>query len=328
MNHCIATLFALFALAIPFNALAQQVSDPLIRWAYPWVNPRTAEEPTTSADPGTPRHVPDSTRTYLRKDTRDFFFAPDWHPDDHPALPSVVEHGRKPGVYACGVCHRADGPGGPENASLAGLPIDYIIKQMADFKSGARKSVVSPEAGPNKLMRTVAESATDAEINSAAAYFASIRPRASIKVVETVMAPKTYMAGSFFADLKTGEQEPLGDRILEIPDDVEQFENRDSRSRFTAFVPVGSIRKGEFLAGGNAPEKTMACVTCHGSGLKGLGLVPRIAGRSPSYIARQLIDMKHGGRNSTTTGPMLVVVDKLSADDILVLAAYVASLPP
>lgn len=328
MNNFTATLFALFAVALPFNALAQQVSDPLIRWAYPWVNPRTAEEPKTSSDPGTAMHVPDSTRSYLRKDTRDPFLAPDWHPDDHPALPSIVEHGRKPDVYACGVCHRADGPGGPENASLAGLPVDYIIKQVADFKSGARKSVVSPDVGPNKLMRTVAESATDSEINIAAAYFAAISPRASIEVVETVMAPKSYMAGSFFADLKTGEQEPLGDRILEIPNDVQQFENRDSRSRFTAFVPVGSIRKGEFLASGHAPEKTMACETCHGSGLKGLGPVPRIAGRSPSYIARQLLDIQHGARNSTTTGLMLPVVDKLSSDDILVLAAYVASLPP
>ena len=328
MNSLIATLFAVLGLSISLCASAQQVTDPLTRWAYPWVNPSPAQAPKSSSDPGTTMHVPESNLTYSRKDTRDFFIAPDWHPDDHPAMPPIVKRGRKPNVYACGFCHRADGPGGPENASLAGLPIEYIIQQVADFKSGARKSVVSPDVGPNKFMRTVAESATDPEIKAAAAYFASIRPRPSISVVETVMVPKTFMTGYFFADFKTGEQEPLGDRIIEIPNDVQQFENRDTRTRFTAFVPVGSVKKGEFLASGQSPEKTMRCEICHGPGLKGNGLVPRIAGRSPSYIARQLYDIQHGGRNGATTAPMLVIVEKLSTDDMLVLAAYVASLPP
>ncbi len=68
---------------------------------------------------------------------RDLFSAPVWHPDDHPPLPPIVAHGRKPAVFACGVCHRADGPGGPENANIAGLPAAYIVQQMADYKSGA-----------------------------------------------------------------------------------------------------------------------------------------------------------------------------------------------
>ena len=77
---------------------------------------------------------------------------------DH--LPEVVASGRKPDVFACGFCHRADGPGGPENANLAGLPAAYIVQQMADYKSGARKTSV-PKRNVD-LMIALSEAATDA----------------------------------------------------------------------------------------------------------------------------------------------------------------------
>ena len=32
--------------------------------------------------------------------------------------------------FACGFCHRADGLGEPESASLAGLPAEYIVRQV------------------------------------------------------------------------------------------------------------------------------------------------------------------------------------------------------
>ena len=41
---------------------------------------------------------------------------------------------------------------------------------------------------------------------------------------------------------------PLGQRIVEMPDDVDQIELRDSRATFTTYVPVGSVTKGEALA--------------------------------------------------------------------------------
>jgi cytochrome c553 len=120
--------------------------------------------------------VPDSASVYTVPQTRDRFSAPDWHPEDHPKMPAVVMQGRKPDVFACGFCHRADGPGGPENASLAGLPAAYIAQQMADFKSGARTTSV-PVRSPPMLMLNVAKAASDAEIQEAAAYFSSLKPR-------------------------------------------------------------------------------------------------------------------------------------------------------
>ena len=56
--------------------------------------------------------------------------------------------------------------------------------------------------------------------------------------------------------------------------------------------------------------------------------MPRLAGRSPSYIARQLYDMQHGNRAGAWTPLMVPVVANLGSEDLLTAAAYVASLQP
>jgi cytochrome c553 len=141
------------------------------------------------------------------------------------------------------------------------------------------------------------------------------------------MVPKTTVAGWFLADAKNGESEPIGNRIIEIPEDLVQFENRDARSRFIAYVPIGSIKKGEDLAAKGVGGSATQCEACHGPGLTGLGEVPGIAGRSPSYIARQLYDFKHGTRAGNGSLLMKPVVENLTLDQMLSLAAYSASLP-
>ena len=296
--------------------------DATPAWAFP-VNPPDFKLPP---DNGQLQRVPDSNVALPVAKTRDRFFAPDWHPEDHPAMPEIVARGRKPDVFACGFCHRADGPGGPENASLAGLPAAYIAEQMADFRSGARKSSVA-ERVPPRLMTQVAKNATDSEIQEAAAYFSALKPKSLIKVVETETVPKTSVMGWYLADLKTGECEPIGARIIEMPEDQQQFENRDARSRFIAYVPVGSIEKGKLLAA-TGGVNAVPCGTCHGADLKGVGPIPGLAGRSPSYIVRQLYDFKHGARAGTNSALMKPVVEKLGDGDMVALAAYAASLAP
>jgi cytochrome c553 len=292
-------------------------------WAYP-VNPPDFKPPP---DDGKPRQVPDSSASYSVPQTRDRFLAPDWHPADHPAMPEIVARGRKPDVFACGFCHRADGPGGPENASLAGLSVGYIKQQMADFKNGVRKTSV-PQRGPPQSMIALARAASDEEIQASAEYFAALKPSPIIKVVETGAVPKTYVAGWFLADARSGESEPTGSRIIEVPEDVVQFENRDARSRFIAYVPVGSIRQGEELAAKGTAGAATRCALCHGPGLDGVADVPGIAGRSPSYIVRQLYDLKHGARAGSGSELMKPVVEAMTTDDMLALAAYAASLAP
>lgn len=310
------------AIALALTSAGQQ-PDPPPPWAYPMAAP----DSKAAVDYGTLRHVPGSSAAWTLSQLSDRFFAPDWHPAEHPRMPEVVAHGRKPGVFACGYCHRAEGTGGPENANIAGLPEAYIIEQMADFKSGARKSSV-PERSPVRNMTATAKAATVDEVAQAAAYFSSIKPRKLITVVEAREVPKTHVADAFYARLPGNEKEPIAGRILEMPEDLEQFESRDTHSEFIAYVPPGSLAVGKALATTGFGGKIVPCVQCHGPDLRGLGSVPGIAGRSPSYLMRQLYDMKHGARVGAGSQLMKPVLANLSDADLTSLAAYAASLSP
>jgi cytochrome c553 len=304
----------------PTPASAPPSSFPA--WAYPWV-PDFKVPPADDV----PQHVPDSAASFTIKQERDLFFVPDWHPEDHPAMPDVVAHGRTPDVRACGSCHRAAGTGGPENASLAGLPAAYIVQQIEDYKSGARK-FAGPQRGPSVLMTAIAKASNEEEIKSAAAYFSALKPATNIKVVETDTVPVTQIARVFYMLVKDGGTEPIGQRIIETPVDAAQFEHRDTRSQFIAYVPKGSIAKGEVLATTGGAGITTPCITCHGPDLRGVAPIPGIAGRSPSYLVRQLYDFQQHARAGSAGAPMEPVVEKLSPDDMISLAAYVTSLTP
>jgi cytochrome c553 len=317
------TFISILALSVApfFSSTALGAEDPPA-WAYP-VNPPDFKP---RSEDGVARRVPASSATYSVTQLRDRFIAPVWHPGDHPPLPSVVAQGRKPDVFACGFCHRAEGTGGPENASLAGLPAAYIVQQMADYKGGARKTSVQKRN--IDLMIALSKDITDAEVQAAAAYFSALKPRSNIRVVETAAAPKTSVAGWFLAAANTGEKEPIGQRIIEVPEDLEQFENRDPRSQFIAYVPIGSLARGEALVSTGSAGKTLQCAICHGPDLRGLGDLPPIVGRSPSYVVRQLYDIQNGARAGKAAQLMKAAVANLSVEDMTSIAAYLASRAP
>jgi cytochrome c553 len=320
------SLACLIALAVAAIAAPAGAQDTPPAWAYP-VNPPGFKLP---ADDGAVRHVPDSKAGYTLTQLRDRFLAPNWHPGDYPAMPEIVAQGRKPDVYACGFCHRADGPGGPENANLTGLPKSYIVRQMADFKSGARKSSVQ-DRDPMRFKEQLAKAVTDAEIEAAATYFASIKPRSIVRVVESATAPQAAVTAWFYTAVPNGAQEPIGQRIVEVPEDTAQFFNRDTRARFVAYVPEGSIKRGQVLATTGGGGRTLPCGTCHGGpAMRGVAVIglPPLAGRSPSYLVRQLYDLKHGARNGSQGVIMKSTVKDLTIDDMIALAAYMGSLEP
>lgn len=305
------------ALALPVHA-----ADAPPYWAFP-VNP-PGLKPTP--DDGTLHTVPDSPVTMTLTQIRDLFTAPVWHPGDHPPMPDSVAFGRKPRLFACGYCHMPHGLGRPENSSLAGLPVEYIVQQVADFKSGARRSS-EPDSLPVNFMIVAAKAATDAEVREAAEYFASLKLTPWIEVIETDEVPKTHVTGWMLAANEPREMEPIGARIIEIPKDLERTELRDTRSPFLAYVPKGSIERGRELVTTGA-GRTTACGVCHGEDLRGLGPIPGLAGRSPSYLFRQLYDMQHGTRNGRWMDLMRPVVEKLTQDDMIAIAAYAASRQP
>ena len=314
----------LFAVAAIGGGVHAETAGPPA-WAFT-ANPPAPKPAAPPADDGTVKHVANSTIGLTLSQVRDGFNVPDWHPDNHPGAPDIVMHGRKPGVISCGYCHLPNGQGRPENAGLAGLPEAYIAQQIADFRSGARTSS-DPRLLPPSLMVSIAKAATDDEIKQAAAYFAGLDLKPWIRVVEAASVPKTHIAGYMLVPDADGGSEPIGQRIVETPKNLAETELRDSGSGFVAYVPPGSIAKGKKLVttGGG---RTTPCGVCHGADLKGLGPVPRLAGRSPSYIVRQLYDLQHGARAGLWSPLMQGVVRDLSPDDLVSIAAYTASQKP
>ncbi len=311
----------LFALAA---AAAQTPQQKTPYWAYA-VNPPASSAAKSPAN--TSRHVPNSSAAFTQAEIEDLFGVPDWHPSEHPPMPDIVVHGRKPDVFACAYCHLPNGEGRPENSTIAGLPAGYIIRQLADFKSGVRKTS-EPLFKPAANMPLIAAHATDQEIQAAADYFAALPRKPWIRVVETRTVPKTHVSGWMLVPSVPLETEPIGQRIIEVPENTERTELRDDDSGFVAYVPEGSLKTGKWLVTSGGNGKTVACAKCHGPGLRGSGNVPAISGRSPSYIVRQLYDIQTGARSGVASRQMRRQVVKLNIDDMIAIAAFVSSLRP
>jgi len=320
----------IIVLGFVFTTGVSVAADGPPPWAYgtpPMAAPAGNPPATPAAADASLKRLPGSSAEFTLAQIRNGFGPADWYPGDHPQMPDIVARGRRPDVRACALCHYPNGKGRPENAPVAGYPPAYFIQQMADFKNGNRKSAEPRKANTN-VMIAIAKAMTDDEVKAAAEYFASMKWTPWIKVVETNTVPKTHIAGGMFLALEGGEKEPLGQRIIEMPENTEATEVlRDPRSGFIAYAPAGSIKRGEALvtSGGG---KTIQCGICHGADLKGIGPVPGIAGRSPSYLVRQLYDMQQGARKGIWTELMKPAVSKLSEEDMLAIAAYTSSLMP
>lgn len=241
-------------------------------------------------------------------------------------MPDVVSIGRKPSVYACAYCHLPNGAGRSENASLAGLSEAYIVQQIDAMKSKQRLGSAPAMTG---LMNQVAAAVSDDDVRAAAKYFSRLKPAVDwIRVMEVEDVPTTHVIPVNVLALIDGSNvEKLGRRIIEIPVDTRRTELRDSRAGYIAYIPLGSIERGKALTQISSGKTPVACATCHGAGLNGgLGDIPPLAGRSPSYLFRQLYDIQHGARTGPPVEPMQAVVQGLTDDEMLEIAAYLASL--
>ena len=150
----------ILALMFVYSGAVLAADNP--EWAYP-VTP-----PLESKDNVIMKSLPGSTKQYTQAQIDDPFNPPDWFPDEHPPLPSVVASGGTRPRVACGLCHLPSGNGHPESASLAGLDANYMIRQMQAFKDGDRKGVrAAPMNANSKLL-------SDEEIRSSVNYFAAL----------------------------------------------------------------------------------------------------------------------------------------------------------
>lgn len=311
----IRLVLATIGAAATLAAGAPSIAAELPEWAYP------EKSPTVPWDTVVLKQLPGSTKKFTQAQIEDNFNPPDWFPEDHPPMPGVVAHGRPPAVSACAKCHISNGAGHPESSDLAGLPPAYIRRQIEDFKNGDRRGA---RAGS---MLPIAKAMTDDEIRIAADYYAALSPVAGwTGVVETDTVPKTRVSPTYMRFAIEGAgTEPLGQRIIELPKAPERAELRDSRLGFVAHVPPGSIAAGKALVSGG---KIPLCGTCHGNDLKGTDTVPHILGRSPSYMFRQMYDVKNGSRSGPHAALMKGVVANLDDWEMLAIAAYLAAQQP
>jgi cytochrome c553 len=318
MKYLFCALLASLTL-VPLIGASPQQQAPAMGpdWAFPV---RDRVQP-----PGGDRtaivKVAGSAKTYTEAQVDDLMNPPDWFPEEHPAMPPIVAKGQGD-VRACDSCHLSNGMGHPESATLAGFTTTYLLQQMADMKSGSRKT--------GGIMDAIAKAISDDDVRQAAAYFAALQPFPYIKVVEASTVPKSYViTGGMRLPLPDGGQEPLGQRIIVLPEDATRILARDPHGSVTlAYVPPGSIAKGKELATTGGAGKTLACAICHGESLKGVAGVPRIAGLQPIYIFRQMYSIQQGNRGGDSAALMKAPVMNLSDDDMIAISAYVGSLAP
>jgi cytochrome c553 len=277
-------------------------------------------------DDGIQRSLPGAAATFTRNEAYANYGPADWYPGDHPPMPDVVARGNESeGIRACALCHYPNGQGKMENGHVAGLPAEYILQQLAAFADGTRRSADPRKANTNEMTR-IAARLTETERQQVAQYYSAIPYRPMVRVIESDTAPAVRATGNgLMLPVADAPSIPLGNRIIEVPDSPERTEMmRDPRGGFVAYVPIGSLERGEALVTTGA-GKTLPCSVCHGPDHMGLGAMPGIAGRTASYIMRQLWDMKQGTRVSPLMAP---VIANLTQDDMLAISAYIASLSP
>ncbi len=281
-------------------------------------------------------HVAGSARNYARIDLTDWANAVDWFPDEHAPMPDVVQHGSaalREKKRACAICYRVNGGGRPENAPVAGLPVEYFLRQLEDFRSGRRRS--SDPRKPNvPTMIGIAQAISSDEALAAAEYYAAQSGAPRIRIVESDRAPPLRLHGNLFVATSSERTEVLTDRIAEVLDGEQEKFNDDPHVGYMAYVPRGSIERGRALstAGSTsaqavAPAAAQSCTACHGADLHGLDPAPPLAGRSPSYLVRQLYDFKTGARDGGLAPLMKPIASRLSTRQMTDIAAYIASLP-
>jgi cytochrome c553 len=330
-----STLLAMAAVVLTGSLVVGQQNAPapaapvppgLPDWAYT-PPPPPGSPPAPSALPTDDNAIvrlPGTDKTMTRVALRAQKEIVDWYPEDRRGQPPpIVKFGRD-GVRACGLCHLADGTGRPENAPVNGLHPAYFIQQMEDFKTGLRRSADPRKANTNTMIG-FAKAATPEEVRAAADYFAAQPYPKRIKVIESRTAPKVRLQGGMHMAVPAAEgggMVPIGDEIVEVPDDNLRAEARDTRMAWTAYVPMGTLNRGKQLAAKHQ------CGVCHGSNLEGLGPIPPLAGRSPSHAMRQLFDMKTGTRRGPWSEVMKPIVSGMSVSDLMAVSAYAASLTP
>ena len=299
---------------------------PVPEWLYP-IDPKSLEKnpKPVKLDDVELLEIPDSPQKFTQARINDPFNAPDWRPD-HLPMPDVVARGRKPDIMACAYCHTPTGQGRPENSALADLPEAYIKEQLHDYRSGARKHAGPEQYLPGVHMVKIARAMTVEEIDASAKYFAQQKLKRRVYILESLRIPRAERAAWIYEEV--GGTEDLEGRMLEVTNELVRHERRDDRLEYMAYVPPGSLNRGKRLVTTGDAGKTQICATCHLAKLMGTDKIPPLAGRSPTYLLRQMLAFRNGTRTGEAARQMEPVVEKLMLSEMIDVVAYLGSLYP
>jgi cytochrome c553 len=107
-----------------------------------------------------------------------------------PTKAEMMARGQQIAGAVCVACHGLDGMSAvPNNPNIAGMPPQYIAKQLALYKSGGRK---------NAVMQGMAANLTDADRAALGEYYFSQRPKYNAVARDKALAErgeKIYRAG-------------------------------------------------------------------------------------------------------------------------------------
>jgi cytochrome c553 len=289
-------------------------------WAFPQFPRPDAHAP--KSDPANVIHVAGSTRSYTQAQLNVDHFVPDWFPQDHSPAPAIVTVDRQPGwPWPCAECHLSNGAGVPATAQIMGLPKAYILEQVAAFRHGQR-GTSAPRTTQD--MADEARSINERDLQLAADYFSRLKFVPHTRIVESASVPKTHWKDFVQVPDRDGAREPLGRRIVEVPVSFADYRYGSDRTRYVAYVPPGSVARGAVIAASGSGAAA-ACESCHGAKLQGTALIPPLAGRSPTYIVRELLLFRAGQRSNPEAAPMRLEASRLTVGDMIAVAAYAGS---
>jgi cytochrome c553 len=199
-----------------------------------------------------------------------------------------------------------------QNGSVSGLPRDYILQQLGDFRSGKRHT-----ADPNKAngyeMQAIARNLTDAEAQAAADYFSSVKYTKWVRVVESESIPKfTATVNGLFLKDEGNETIPLGNRIVEMPEDTYQTKYPPQSS--LGFCRLCASRQPEERRGARHVGEMRDVPWCRPArdDDQERHRAADSPGRSPSYIGRAIYDFQQGARSGANAALMKPSVQRLT----------------
>ncbi len=287
-----------------------------LAWAYP-AGTTTSFVPLAGNGPFT---VPGSKQSFTKAQIYNDQNPVDWFPGAHPSPPAIVNQSPGADLTPCAECHGYQGEGSINTPDIGGLPADYIVEQVHAFRADERRSAQA-DRGATMEMVKVADKVSEADLRLAAAYFSALPHGTRRRVVEAADVPVTRVdKWGFLYVAPGGGHEPIGNRVIEVPDDLPAAFMDDHQIGFTDYVPDGAVARGQAL--------TRSCTACHGADFKGVGQAPALAGRSAPYLARMLWDIKTGARKGPSVALMQAPTRNLTPGQIVDITAYLASRKP